>query len=170
MEQHHRGSRPPGHLVPLPRPADGVTSVTETADGHVIERTLGTDGSATHRDAAPDGSWTLTTDDGRGTTTDGYGAADGSHSVTTNHADGTYDYVHDDGSGATVLVHRAPDGTFTQSYRRADGSWYSIADHPDGSVTESDSDTVVTPVVVDLAPDLLARHVVTADGQEKTYD
>ena len=49
--------------------------MTETADGHVIERTLSLDGSATHRDSAPDGSWTLTTDDGRGTTTDGYGAA-----------------------------------------------------------------------------------------------
>jgi hypothetical protein len=169
MEQHRREFAPPGHAVPVPRPGERVTSVIETLDGHVIERTVGVDGSATSRDTAPDGSWTLTTDDGRGTTTDGYGGADGSRSVTTNHADGSYDYVQDDGSGATTLVHRSPDGTFTQSYRRPDGSWYSIAGHPDGSFTECDADTPATGLPLP-AVELLARHVIPVEDHEKTVD
>ena len=162
MEEHER--RPgPRHDVPRPRLGDSVRSVTDTADGHVIERTLGADGSAHSRDTAPDGSWTLTADDGHGTTTDGYGGADGSRSVTTNHADGSYDFVQDDGAGATMLVHRSPDGTFTQSYRRPDGSWYSIAGHPDGSYTESDTEP--PPGVM-----LLTRQVVPAEGREGAVD
>lgn len=126
-----------GHADPVPRPGAAVTSVVETEDGHRVEHTLGPEGSETHRDTAPDGSWTLTADDGHGTTTDGYGGADGSRSVTTNHADGSYENVQDDGCGTTVVVHRAPDGTLVQTYGRPDGSWFSIADHPDGTHTES---------------------------------
>jgi hypothetical protein len=142
--------------IPAPRDDGGRPGVTvvEGADGHRIEIVVEAGGSESRTDTAPDGSWTRTDDDGRGTTTDAWRSPDGRTSVCTHFADGSWSTVIDDGAGTTVERRANADGTeFHQFLHHADGSWTRHEEH-DGVETDASGDdgAVVTSPTASASP------------------
>jgi hypothetical protein len=118
----------PGPVV-NPAPGGGrggraAVTFVEGPDGHRVETVLTNDGGESRTETLPDGSWTRTDDDGRGTTTDTSRSPDGRSVVCTHFADGSWSTVTDDGAGTAVERYGNADGSeLRQLVRHADGSW-----------------------------------------------
>jgi hypothetical protein len=138
-----------GRGTPVPHQGGSRAAITvvERPDGGGIEVVVSSGGGESRIITLPDGRWTRTDDDGRGTTTDTSRSPDGRTVACAHFADGSWSYATDDGAGTTVERHGNADGTeFHQVLRCPDGSWTSYEESHGVVVASTGDDDRLPPV------------------------